>query len=353
MNQEQRENLVKEFCQFLVDKYGTAVDCNMHLPAQKEKWLTVEQEKNLDEADTQQSINFHAHIMMTARKYENNTFGKKSLFEISRKDAEAAGVGTQREQLINLRQVWEQIQNKHLEQCGIDQQVSCKSNAARGLDRVPEPKVPRVEIWKWKRGQGISDRMQDLLKVRKHNAKLKQLQQEKSMLERFLRQAPKPQPQLKPVQPIKTQPAAPLKPAEPQIITEYKNIPWIINQYQMAYDFAYDNGKTDKESAAYGYAFCKIAGRSDKEIFNMFYKILGGDPNSNDINFKAMEEISSIKRRGEDVYNRIKDDVNFVANNLKAIFNHHKQSMQQSQQNHVRADERPVDDIDNGNSMRM
>lgn len=359
MNQEQRENLVKEFCEYLVNKYHTAVDCNIHLPAKKERWLTNEQEKNSDEVDIGQSENFHAHIMMSCRQYENNAFSNKSDFEISRKLGKETGVGTQREQLINIRQVWEQIQNKHLKQCGIDQQVSCRSNAARGLDRVPEPKVPRVEIWKWKRGQGISDRMQDLLKVREHNKKLKQFQQEKSMLERFLRQAPKPQPQLKPVQPIKiTQPAAPLKPAEPKIFTTVKNIP-MNNWYSMAYDYAYYSlNMSDEQSAIFGYAMCRFAGHSEESLFNMFYEILGGDPNSNEINFKAMELINKVKADGEKYFNAQSDkDATFIPQAEK-VLKYYNQTLQEeqrqlSQQNHAPADERPAGDLDNDNTMSM
>ena len=355
MNQEQRENLVKEFCEYLVNKYHTAVDCNIHLPAKKERWLTNEQEKNSDEVDIGQSENFHAHIMMSCRQYENNAFSNKSDFEISRKLGKETGVGTQREQLINIRQVWEQIQNKHLKQCGIDQQVSCRSNAARGLDRVPEPKVPRVEIWKWKRGQGISDRMQDLLKVRKHNAKLKQLQQEKSMLERFLRQLPKPQPQLKPVQPIKTQPVAPLKPAVPEVVTKARNMP-LYKLFDMLFNvWKYGNylpadQVPDEEAYIYAYAICRLVGHTREDIYNFLCERLDGGK----WNTEIAEYVSNIAKQGEE-YALANRNKAFVLEKLEKAFKFQELGLQgqQPQQTYAPADEEPADDMDNGSSMSM
>lgn len=170
MNLDQMKALVSEFCKYMTEHYNTALDCNIHLPAKKELWKP--DDKKVDEEDSQQSINYHAHIMMSCREYENNTFGSKSDFEIRDGDAKAKGLKVQREQLKEIRQVWQDIQNKHLQQCNIYQTVSCKSNRERGLPSFPEPKVPRKQIVAYHRNGTISPKLQELFDIREINNKM-------------------------------------------------------------------------------------------------------------------------------------------------------------------------------------
>ena len=90
----------------------------------------------------------------------------------------------------------------------------------------------------------------------------------------------------------------------------------------------------------------------------MFYEILGGDPNSNEINFKAMELINKVKADGEKYFNAQSDkDATFIPQAEK-VLKYYNQTLQEeqrqlSQQNHAPADERPAGDLDNDNTMSM
>ena len=106
---EQRLAVVREFAQFLVNRYGGAVDFALHTPDRR--------------GDDR---NFHAHVMLSSRRLTEEGFGKKirELDDLRKGPKEIAAV----------RQAWEDIQNRLLDQLGVER-VSCKSFEAQGLDR--------------------------------------------------------------------------------------------------------------------------------------------------------------------------------------------------------------------------
>ena len=106
---EQRLAITREFARFLVNRYGGAVDFALHTPDRR--------------GDDR---NFHAHVMLSSRRLTEEGFGKKirELDDLRKGPKEIAAV----------RQAWENIQNRLLDQLGVER-VSCKSFEAQGLDR--------------------------------------------------------------------------------------------------------------------------------------------------------------------------------------------------------------------------
>jgi ATP-dependent exoDNAse (exonuclease V) alpha subunit len=106
---EQRLVLAREFAQFLVGRYGGAVDFALHTPDRK--------------GDDR---NFHAHVMLSSRRLTEEGFGAK----IRELDDRRKGPI----EIAAIRQAWEDIQNRLLDELGIER-VSCKSLEAQGVDR--------------------------------------------------------------------------------------------------------------------------------------------------------------------------------------------------------------------------
>ncbi len=105
---EQRQELVREYVQSAFVDRGMIADIAMHTP-----------DKDGDER------NYHVHIMLTTRRIDGDSFGKKER-DWNHKDT-----------LQDWREQWAEIQNRHLRQhLGPDApQVTHKSLADQGLDR--------------------------------------------------------------------------------------------------------------------------------------------------------------------------------------------------------------------------
>jgi hypothetical protein len=103
LSEIERIQLVQKQCQWLVDKYNVAVSVALHKPN--------------DIAEK----NYHAHIMFTTRELKNNEFGEKIEFK--------------KEQVKELRKVWEVLANKALEQ--YDTKIDCRSH-----NEAQNPKIP-------------------------------------------------------------------------------------------------------------------------------------------------------------------------------------------------------------------
>lgn len=115
-----RKELLKNFCGFLMKKYGVAVDAALHAPTQ--------------EGDQR---NFHAHVMVTTRKYVAGQLAEKSDFDLSGSDLKQKGLKSQKEQLEEIRQEWEKLSNMALEAAGSQERINHKSHEERGIKAVP------------------------------------------------------------------------------------------------------------------------------------------------------------------------------------------------------------------------
>lgn len=118
---EQRESLAKEFCHYLAQKNGCAVDMAIHKPSGKDG----------DER------NFHAHILTTTRIFENGTLGKKCDLELSDRDRKAKGLDGRKNELLAAREAWANFVNRALEKAGHEIRVDHRTLEAQGIDRLP------------------------------------------------------------------------------------------------------------------------------------------------------------------------------------------------------------------------
>lgn len=104
-----RKALAHNFAQSLADKFGVITDCAIHQPTDKEI------EKGAD------ARNFHAHIMLTTRKADLDANGKiqltgKSDCELSDTDRKKFGLSRAKDEVKEIRELWEILANAKLEE---------------------------------------------------------------------------------------------------------------------------------------------------------------------------------------------------------------------------------------------
>ena len=117
LNKEERAEVVDKYSQSLSDRYQTGVDYSIHKP-----------DSNGD------NRNYHAHIMMTTRRIDENGFGEKTR-ELD------AYKSTGKLEINNIRQSWEEHANKALEKSGNEQRIDSRSLKDQGIDREPTKHV--------------------------------------------------------------------------------------------------------------------------------------------------------------------------------------------------------------------
>ena len=164
--EDERKRLAHEFSQSLCDKYGVVADCCLHRPSEKEV------------ARGADPRNFHAHIMLTTRQVALDDAGKiilgdKTTIELSDTKRRSLGLSRVDDEIIELRQLWEQIANRYLTKYGIDL-IDCRSYADRELDIIPEVKMGK-EATQMER-DGIATEKGDINRaIRERNAEVKAL----------------------------------------------------------------------------------------------------------------------------------------------------------------------------------
>ena len=164
--EDERKLLAHEFSQSLCNKYGVIADCCLHRPSEKEV------------ARGADPRNFHAHIMLTTRQVTLDDAGKivlgdKASIELSDTKRRSLGLSRVDDEIVELRQLWEQIANRYLTKYGIDL-IDCRSYADRELDIIPEVKMGK-EATQMER-DGIATEKGDINRaIRERNAEVKTL----------------------------------------------------------------------------------------------------------------------------------------------------------------------------------
>lgn len=138
LNEKQREQLAHEFSQKLADKYNIIADCCIHRPSDAEV------------ARGADPRNFHAHIMLTTRQVQlsadgNIVLGEKATIELSDKKRKSLGLERVSDEIVELRQLWEQTANTKLAEIGCDL-IDSRSYKERGLDIEPQIKWARAQL---------------------------------------------------------------------------------------------------------------------------------------------------------------------------------------------------------------
>jgi MobA/MobL family. len=108
-----RERLVRNMAQWLIDRYGVAVDAAIHTP-----------ERAGDDR------NHHAHIMFTTRAVIPEGFGDKTRILDTKKTGSA--------EVQDIRQAWQDLANAELAAAGARARIDRRSHAEKGLDVPPQ-----------------------------------------------------------------------------------------------------------------------------------------------------------------------------------------------------------------------
>nr|WP_268967484.1 MobA/MobL family protein [Pseudomonas savastanoi] len=123
MDDGARQELASAFGIELATRYGVAVDLAIHLPDR--------------EGDNR---NHHAHVMTTTRQVSRDAagllvMGEKSTIELSDTKRRGMGLGSGADEVVAIRQLWERMANRALENAGSDARIDSRSLKAQGLDR--------------------------------------------------------------------------------------------------------------------------------------------------------------------------------------------------------------------------
>jgi hypothetical protein len=120
LNREQQIELIRAWCRSEFVSQGLVVDLAVH--------------------KSKGGKNPHAHVLCTMRPATPDGFGKKPDTSGKFNGRGATGLGAKGE-LDAWRESWEKHVNAALEKAGREERVDRRSLKARGIDRVPEPKI--------------------------------------------------------------------------------------------------------------------------------------------------------------------------------------------------------------------
>ena len=118
--------LVRDFSQALVDRYGVAIDLNIHRDALR----------NWDGSDKGYQ-GYHAHLLASTRQLGREGFGAKAQIELSDTKRKSLGLSDGAAEIERIRQLWEVTANRHLEQAHQTQRIDSRSLKDQGIDREP------------------------------------------------------------------------------------------------------------------------------------------------------------------------------------------------------------------------
>ena len=140
LTKEQQIALLRSFSKKIADRYNVAVDFALHRP-----------HRNGDRR------NFHAHIYATTREITPTGLGPKASIELSDTDRFKRGLSSGRKEIKFMRDVFEKLENEHLQRHGIEARVDCRTLKAQGIDRVPTTHLGPA-VWGMER-RGIETRV--------------------------------------------------------------------------------------------------------------------------------------------------------------------------------------------------
>ena len=160
-----RRMIACQIAEFLRDRYGVAVDMNIHRPH-----------------GYGDARNYHAHFLFTTRRIDANGWGEKTreLDESVKKDANGQSRGGAEIEII--RQKCAEIINHHLEQAGSLDRVDPRSYERRGINREAQPHLGPAASNMERNGQ--SSRLGDEKRaVQERNAERDALHQEARIID--------------------------------------------------------------------------------------------------------------------------------------------------------------------------
>ena len=126
LTREQGIELVRDFAQSLVDRYGVAIDFNIHRDDLR-AWDGSEKGWQ----------GYHAHVLASTRKLGREGFGDKAAIELSDAKRKSLGMDNGAAEIEQIRRLWEVAANRHLERAGVAMRIDRRSLKDQGIDRDP------------------------------------------------------------------------------------------------------------------------------------------------------------------------------------------------------------------------
>ena len=133
---ERRVLLARTFSREIADRYNVAVDLAIHAPR--------------PEGDPR---NFHAHLLATTREVRPEGLGPKTGIDMEGGVRSELGLPPSREEFKTLRARWAELTNEALREAGIEARIDHRSLEAQGIDREPQPHLPRAAMVVERRGE--------------------------------------------------------------------------------------------------------------------------------------------------------------------------------------------------------
>ncbi len=157
LTDEQRAELVFQFCRDAFVKQGMIADVSIHRP-----------DRHGDER------NHHAHILLTMRELDGGEFAARKQRDWN-----------QEETLQSWRELWAQSQNRALEEAGHSARVDHRTLEAQGIDREPTTHMGKEATAMERRGEQ-SDRGGRKREIEANNQALAQLRQERAEVDALI-----------------------------------------------------------------------------------------------------------------------------------------------------------------------
>ena len=118
--------LIRDFGHSLIERYGVAVDFNLHQD-HRQHWDGSEKGFNA----------FHAHVLTSTRQLGRGGFGEKAAPELSDTKRKSLGLDTGAAEIERVRALWAVVANRHLEEAGQQPTLDHRSFKDQGIDREP------------------------------------------------------------------------------------------------------------------------------------------------------------------------------------------------------------------------
>ena len=165
LSELQAVSLVRELSHEIAERHQIVVDFSIHR----------DDPKNFDGTD-KGYVSYHAHLLATTRRIEWDGFGKKT------RELDDKRQGP--EEIKFWRGRYAALANHALEKAGIDARVDHRSYLARGMDKVPQPKLGSALTQIFRRNRTrietsvVVDRWEEAAEIRKDQFKLARIEKE-------------------------------------------------------------------------------------------------------------------------------------------------------------------------------
>ncbi len=149
LSREQQVGLTRGFSQELADRHGFVVDFAVHAPRNDPR-------------------NFHAHLLVSTREIHTTGFGAKTGMELSDRDRQLRGLEPFFKEVVHTRERWAAMTNEALAAAQSPVRVDHRSLEAQGIDREPQPTLPRAVYEMERRGERtvVGERLREEFRAR-------------------------------------------------------------------------------------------------------------------------------------------------------------------------------------------